>query len=1270
MKKNLFLLLLLLFTTSLFVVNAQTAVKPFGEGTTEQPYRISNIDNLYWLTQNDASWSKHFIQTVNIDATSTSGWDAGAGFLPIGDNSPMFRGTYDGQGHTVDGLFINRPSASYVGMFGYVYGSSSEIKNLGLTNCNITGKSILGAIVGIFRDGKMAKCYSTGAVEAESIVGGLVGYPYNSCTIKNSYTNADVTRTSGSTSEYVGAFIGRTFGTPTIENCYATGNVEYDGTTNPTDKGFSGHTLGIFNNNFFDGEVSNQTSATGAIAKTTTQMQDIATFTDNNTVGLTTAWDFLATPNNDSGTDDIWGINKNSYPHFLTGVKEAEGAGTVNSPYKIANLENLYWLMTNSDKWEAYYEQTADIDAYATIAWDEKKGFTPLGNNTIRFKAIYNGKNHVIDNLYINRSDEDCVGFFGYISDISSNEGDYINNLGLTNCDITGDSYTGGLFGIVHAYRDFENCYVTGNITGGNYTGGLFGYISGGSKINVKQCYTDCNVTGEASVGGFVGYANPYSGVYAYSFKVYSSHSAGTVTGNDNVGGFVGYSRSAYFYDSYSMANVVRKSGSVNTTIAAFMGSQSSGGVSRCYATGSVTYEGATNPTNKGFTGSSAFSHSDNYFDNETSGQTSAAGASPKTTVQMQTQATFTNWDFVGETTNGTDDIWGIDATVNAGYPYFAAPIGSGTGADPYQIATLDDLKWLSESATAWDKNFIQTADIDVAYTTITSIGNNTNKFTGSYDGQDYSINKLKIVGTNNYVGLFGFVNSNTAELKNINLIDADVSGGNNSSVGILVGNLEDGSVVSCYTSGTVTSRELVGGLIGRLVNGSVSGSSSSAIVSTNYQYGGGLIGYTSGATISQSYSTGDIENGVSGLGNWLGGFIGNNNSSTISQCYSTGNVTGSGTYNGGFAGYTNGTMSNCYSKGNVTRVNGATGTSVGAFAGNAYNVSNCYAIGSVYYTGVTDPTDKGFASSGSSVSNCFFDLTVSNQSTNTYATGATSTNMKIQSTFITASWDFLGEDANGTDDYWYISSTYNDGYPGFIYIQGEGTVDHPYEIATLEDLYWLSQTESAWAYKYFIQTADIDASETSTWDMGDHDNDGGTTPEEYMGFSPIGNLTTIFTGNYDGQGYSISNLYINRLGYEYIGLFGKIRTSGEKISNLDLLNCDITGKRYVGGLIGYRDATSSAAGSSNSGTISNCRVSGNLYAEEYFLGGLGGYIKNTNISSCSSSVTLNTGSTGISIYGGGLIGFFYSYNNTISESYSEGTVNGGSDENFGGLIL
>ncbi len=176
--------------------------------------------------------------------------------------------------------------------------------------------------------------------------------------------------------------------------------------------------------------------------------------------------------------------------------------------------------------------------------------------------------------------------------------------------------------------------------------------------------------------------------------------------------------------------------------------------------------------------------------------------------------------------------------------------------------------------------------------------------------------------------------------------------------------------------------------------------------------------------------------------------------------------------------------------------------------------------------------------------------------------------------------------------------------------------------------------------------TQDIDCSATSTW------NSNGTGG--YYGFDPIGDDSNKFTGSFDGKGYEIQNLYINRPSTDFIGLFAYNDTNIGSITNVGLTNVDITGGTYTGAI----------AGIAFLGDASDCYATGTVTGKEY-TGGLFGYY-NSDISDSYFSGTV----TGLDTYNsvGGLIGETFKSN--ITNCHSEGTVNGqGTGNNVGGLI-
>jgi hypothetical protein len=217
LKINKFFILILLKVMSASLL-AQTAEQPSGSGIETDPYLIANHENLYWMTENSGEWDKYYIQTSNIDASSTSTWDNGQGFTPLGNNSTKFTGTYDGGGYTITGLNINRPSTAYIGLFGYTNGST--IKDIGVINVNITGGSRTGGMVGYNKFSSVSNCYSTGSIIGVEFVGGLVGMVDDSSTVNNCYSTSDV---NGS-GNVVGGLAGKNISS-SLSNCYSTGSV-------------------------------------------------------------------------------------------------------------------------------------------------------------------------------------------------------------------------------------------------------------------------------------------------------------------------------------------------------------------------------------------------------------------------------------------------------------------------------------------------------------------------------------------------------------------------------------------------------------------------------------------------------------------------------------------------------------------------------------------------------------------------------------------------------------------------------------------------------------------------------------------------------------------------------------------------------------------------------------------------------------------------------------------------------------------------------------
>tara|TARA_B100000378_G_scaffold169674_1_gene136770 strand:+ start:6270 stop:11798 length:5529 start_codon:yes stop_codon:yes gene_type:complete len=189
----------------------------------------------------------------------------------------------------------------------------------------------------------------------------------------------------------------------------------------------------------------------------------------------------------------------------------------------------------------------------------------------------------------------------------------------------------------------------------------------------------------------------------------------------------------------------------------------------------------------------------------------------------------------------------------------------------------------------------------------------------------------------------------------------------------------------------------------------------------------------------------------------------------------------------------------------------------------------------------------------------------------------------------------------------------------------GSGTQGNPWQISTLADLQAMDNV--TYLGDYFILINDIDASATSSWNSG-------------AGFDPIGDYTNRFTGDFNGAGYKISNLYINR-STDYTGLFGF--TDNANLSNIGLVNVSITGDYQTGGLIGYNYASD----------VIYCYVTGSVSATDNNTGGLIGFLDSGNLSLSFSEANVST--TGGNP--GGLVG--YSEGSYINNTYAMGSVSG-----------
>jgi hypothetical protein len=256
--------------------------------------------------------------------------------------------------------------------------------------------------------------------------------------------------------------------------------------------------------------------------------------------------------------------------------------------------------------------------------------------------------------------------------------GHNVDNI-VTNCYATG-TLTGGDWGTVggligeNAYAQINNCYALGEIIGEHYSyilGGLIGYNNGSAGGGtVMNCFAIGTVTGgdfSHFLGGLIGYN-------AYATTI-NSYATGAVISGDSsglIGGLVGENYYSNINDCYTKASVV--SGDNSDSIGGLVGfnrysiNQEIGVIRNCYAIGEVLV-GNNSQNLGGFAGYiNNIEHINGVWNIETSGlidgvgnqNTDPAGVTGKTTAEMQTQSTFTNWNFI--------HTWNIGE--NQTYPY------------------------------------------------------------------------------------------------------------------------------------------------------------------------------------------------------------------------------------------------------------------------------------------------------------------------------------------------------------------------------------------------------------------------------------------------------------------------------------------------------------------------------------------------------------------------------------------------------------------------
>ena len=941
-------------------------------------YAISNSGQLYWFANevNNSTATINALLTADIvvnenvlkvdgtlNGTPTYSW------TPIGTSSNSFKGTFDGNGHTISGLYFENTTNSnypnggnYVGLIGYADGAA--IKNVGVVDSYLRGCQYVGGICGCgYNSTTITNCYNTGAVSSGSgtYVGGICG---SSGTQTNCYNTGKV---SGSGSN-VGGICGYG-GTQT--NCYyragcaKDGNnvVQYgvgNGTKGKTTADVAGKTISATAEEFASGKIGYLLNSGENTAWRQTLGSDAAPVLDASHDVVYATQPCPSFSNDANNTHKEHSLN--DVTGYCTACRQFTVQGTLVTEsncsslnlsadfvgyYAISNSGQLYWFANEVNNGNATINAvlTADIVVNENVLNDDGTlngtptySWTPIGTSSKNYKGTFDGNGHTVSGLYFSNTTNSAYPNGGnYVGLIGYANGATIKNVGVIDSYLRGYQYVGGICGYgYNTNTNITNCYNTGSVSGSSYyVGGICGYY--GTQTN---CYNTGTVSGYSDVGGICGYRGTQTNCY----------NTGTVSGSgSNVGGICG--RDGTQTNCYYLAGCGSKNTlGVSVTAEEFAsgkvtyllnGSTSEGNLAWyqtigtdalpvCDNTHGVVY--ATQPCHS-FSNDANNTHKD-HSSNDVTGHCSACGQF----LDKATLVTESNHSGL----NLTADFVGYYAISNSAELYWFANEVNNGNATINAVLTADIV--VNENVLKADGTLNGTPTYSW-----TPIGTLSNSFKGTFDGNGHTISGLYFNNAasgnypdgGNYVGLIGRVYRETKVIiKNVGLIDSYIRG--YSTIGGIcgLGGLYT-EIINCYNTGTVSGSSAVGGICGYVQYGTQITNCYNTGTVSGGDYVGGICSYTRDMVfINNCYNTGTVSGSsyVGGIFSYCGGDDNYAVERTINNCFNTGTVSGS-FWVGGICGYDNeGSITNCYNTGTVS------GSSyVGGICGENVIQTNCY---------------------------------------------------------------------------------------------------------------------------------------------------------------------------------------------------------------------------------------------------------------------------------------------------------------------------------------
>ena len=569
-------------------------------------------------------------------------------------------------------------------------------------------------------------------------------------------------------------------------------------------------------------------------------------------------------------------------------------------------------------------------------------------------------------------------------------------------------------------------------------------------------------------------------------------------------------------------------------------------------------------------------------------------------------------------------------------------------------------------------------------------IGSAANPFAATFDGNGFLIKNLSIARTStNYVGLFGYLGT-TGVLTEVGLRDVSVSAGTH--VGSLVGYVA-GTVRASYTTGSVSGSSTVGGLVGESI-GTIIASYTTASAAATGATVGGLVGSSTGGEVTDSYATGAVIGGSTGIG----GFIGSTSGTTVTTSYFDTETSGQSDSAGGVGK----TTSELQSPIGYTGIYGTwdDGDIDGDSVSDApWNFGTTSEYPMLTYGGHLTQTQR----SSDLAVHAFIVTPGNTQVTLTWSPRSIlgisgwEFDYKTHPTGSWAGWADVPSSHARTITHTITSLTNGTTYLIRVRAKGSGatrgtpaeTVAQPndplvavnfdsndnnlIEITTLEQLNAMrydldgnglpdagTSTGDTLSYymAYITSRPGFFCSDCTGYELMNnlHFNTGGgsrgddTYYNSGSGWEPIGSFVNQFTATFDGNGFLLRGLSINR-STTGIGFFGAISTSAV-VKNVALRGAAVTGGQYTGILVG-----------ANSGLVKNSYTTGTVTGGDS-TGGLVGY----NVGTITTTYSTARVTAGADNKVGGLVGHLNDAAAVVLNSYAAGSVTG-SGSDVGGLV-